>query len=292
MEQKTAFVLNYLPMRITLIAVKRASLPEFLGSTLRGVIGQELYPDREAYNYLYHNRIFSDNKQDIPNPYMIIPPDQEKPYYEAGEKLVFQILLFGDAIRYTQAVVNALKRSQYLTLGASRYPFKVEKVVQDIDNRIIWENGNYSAIAVRSLVVPYCSLLDVHVVNINLCTPLRIRRGDALLEEIDFETLIRNITHRVSVLTERYGGWVDIEKMKYLQENSAEIILKRSCLANKKIERYSNRIGGKMDFSGLLGSVQYEGELTPFVPWLHAAEILHIGRNTTFGMGKIMVEYM
>lgn len=47
-----------------------------------------------------------------------------------------------------------------------------------------------------------------------------------------------------------------------------------------------------MDFSGLLGNVQFEGNITPFVPWLYAAQILHIGRNTTFGMGKIEVEFI
>ena len=47
-----------------------------------------------------------------------------------------------------------------------------------------------------------------------------------------------------------------------------------------------------MDFSGLLGTIEYEGRLTPFVPWLYAAQRLHIGRNTTFGMGKIEVYFI
>lgn len=47
-----------------------------------------------------------------------------------------------------------------------------------------------------------------------------------------------------------------------------------------------------MDLRGLLGSIEFEGELTPFVPWLYAIQTLHIGRNTTFGMGKITVEFL
>ena len=58
------------------------------------------------------------------------------------------------------------------------------------------------------------------------------------------------------------------------------------------MERYSNRTNGKMDFSGLLGTIEYEGGLTPFVPWLYAAQRLHVGRNTTFGMGKIEVYFI
>ena len=66
----------------------------------------------------------------------------------------------------------------------------------------------------------------------------------------------------------------------------------REELRVERMERYSNRINGKMDFSGLMGEVEYEGELSPFVPWLCAAQVLHIGRNTTFGMGKIEVYFI
>ena len=41
-----------------------------------------------------------------------------------------------------------------------------------------------------------------------------------------------------------------------------------------------------MDFSGLIGELEYAGELTPFVPWLATAEVLHIGRNTNIWNGK------
>ena len=56
------------------------------------------------------------------------------------------------------------------------------------------------------------------------------------------------------------------------------------------MERYSNRTNEKMDFGGLMGSMSFHGDLSLFVPWLYAAQILHIGGNTTFGMGRIEVE--
>ena len=37
----------------------------------------------------------------------------------------------------------------------------------------------------------------------------------------------------------------------------------------------------------MLGTMSAEGDLTAFVPWLLAAELIHIGRNTTFGLGEI-----
>jgi hypothetical protein len=53
--------------------------------------------------------------------------------------------------------------------------------------------------------------------------------------------------------------------------------------------QFSNKINEKMDFSGIMGVLTFEGELTPYTPWLNAAQLLHIGRNTTFGCGKIEI---
>ena len=110
--------------------------------------------------------------------------------------------------------------------------------------------------------------------------------------DISFDVLIRNITNRVVALTERYGGWVDQGAVEQLQKMSSEIRTIKENLKVEEIDRYSNRLQEKMDFSGLLGEIEFVGDLTPFVPWLHMAEILHIGRNTTFGMGKIQVYYI
>lgn len=73
---------------------------------------------------------------------------------------------------------------------------------------------------------------------------------------------------------------------------ASEVSIIQNHLQLKSMKRYSNRLGEKMDFSGLLGSIQFEGKLTPFVPWLYAAQVLNIGRNTTFGMGRIEVEFI
>ena len=54
-KNEGSFFLNYLPISITLVSLERAELPPFLGSALRGVIGQALFQDKNAYNYLYHN---------------------------------------------------------------------------------------------------------------------------------------------------------------------------------------------------------------------------------------------
>ena len=54
-------------------------------------------------------------------------------------------------------------------------------------------------------------------------------------------------------------------------------------------ERYSSRQDQRMKFGGFIGSVTYQGRLNPFMPFISLGEIIHIGKNTTFGLGKYVV---
>ena len=93
-------------------------------------------------------------------------------------------------------------------------------------------------------------------------------------------------------LTERYGGWTDQEEAGRLLALAEKVRTVHEEIKVERMERYSNRTNAKMDLSGLIGTIEYEGDLTPFVPWVYAAQRLHIGRNTTFGMGKIQVYFI
>lgn len=291
-KNEDSFFLNYLPISITLVSLEKAELPPFLGSTLRGVIGQALFQDKNAYNYLYHNGKMSSNMQDIINPYVLIPPDTKKKIYFEKEELNFKILLLGEGVQYARQLVNAIQQIRKLGLGASRYKFELNKITHSLDQRIIWEKAHFYEIAIRSAALPYHCLPDVSQLHIQMLTPLRIRRNGNLLEELDFTTIIRNIARRIEMITERYGGWCDQLEIGRILELSGDVSVIRQKTEILNMERYSNRLGKKMDFSGLVGDIWFEGDLTPFVPWLYAAQIVHFGRNTTFGMGRTKMEFI
>lgn len=145
---------------------------------------------------------------------------------------------------------------------------------------------------IETAVLSCHELQNVTGVVIKIRTPLRIRHGGRLVQKISFQTLIRNITNRIISITERYGGWTDRNEAEKVLALAAEVRTVREELRVERMERYSNRINGKMDFGGMTGEVEYEGELSPFVPWLYAAQTLHVGRNTTFGMGRIEVYFI
>ena len=291
------FEISYCPLRVSLNALERAELPPYLGSTLRGALGQALLQtDKEACAFLYRNseKEDMDAGKVVAKPYMIIPPEIQRPQtvIEQGEKLNFELLLFGSAEESVSAVVSALEQLYKFGLGARRYRFDLSEIINSQTQRIIWRKGKYFKEAVTAAEIQGEELQNVTGVVIKICTPLRIRHGGRLVKKILFQTLIRNITNRIMELTERYGGWIDQEEADRLLVLSEKVSTVHEEIKVERMERYSNRTNGKMDFSGLIGTIEYEGDLTPFVPWMYAAQKLHIGRNTTFGMGKIQVYFI
>lgn len=153
----------------------------------------------------------------------------------------------------------------------------------------IWQHGKMNEEAIRTVKLIGERQDGIEHCSIHLLTPLRIRRNGKMLCDVDFPTLIRNITARVTALTARYGGTVNAEEVEQICELANQVTRTSAGLFLSKVERYSSKRNSKMDLSGLLGALTFEGDLSVFVPWLNAARILHIGRNVTFGCGRIDV---
>lgn len=280
------FSLKYLPLLIRLRCCEPARLPGYLGSTLHGILGWALLNHKEAYRYIYENRKMAEGGYDIPNPYIINPPGYRE-QYNKGDELRFQVILLGDALRYAEQLINALITAGSFTIGAERKRFQLEEIMQYDQLQSIWKPGLYAPEAIKAEAISEHRTEGCTNCSIQLLTPLRIRRGGSLLTELDFITIFRSISRRITELTARYGGYVNEQEIAWLMEAAQHIQKTSSGLYVKNMERYSTRRDKKMDLSGLLGAMTFQGELAPFTPWLNAACILHLGRNTTLGCGKI-----
>ncbi|HIS81946.1 MAG TPA: hypothetical protein IAB52_10870, partial [Candidatus Scatomonas merdavium] len=169
------FEIRYLPLTIFLTALQRAELPPYLGSTLRGVIGQALLQtDKEACTFLYRNGEKAESRKVIAKPYMVLPPKICMPQtvIEQGEQLKFEFLLFGGGVKYLSSVIAALEQIDRFGLGARRYRFELKGIVHSQTQRMVWCRGQYFKEAATAAVVPNYELQNVTGAVIILCTPL------------------------------------------------------------------------------------------------------------------------
>lgn len=287
MREKTCFSLEYVPLLIRLRCLEEARLPDYLGSMLHGIMGWALKGDEEVYRYIYENRRMEEGF-DIVNPYVIDPP-QWHGVYRRGDILQFQFLLLGDAASYAERVCRSLAAFGIFQLGAGRKNFELVEILHGRELYPLWNKSMQSSRNAAASVLENRTRGGCRNCSIQLLTPLRIRRGGALVEDVSFPTIVRNITRRIDQLTQRYGGFMDREAAQMACKEAEAVVRTSSGLSVMELKRYSNRRKSKTDLSGLLGAMTFCGELDQFTPWLSAARVLHIGRNATFGCGKMDV---
>lgn len=282
------FSFSTLPLVIRLKCEETGELPLFLGSTIRGVLGWSLLTAKsDIYPYLFDAENGTKTKAHLAKPYLIEPPSP-KSIYHKDDELIFTLSLLGEASMYASELIHVLIEQRIFHLGAKRIPFRLLSVIHGSTYQEIWDEKTAKT-RIRNLLS--CSICPEKLVtewlSIQFQTPLRIRRRGKLVTAIDFPTIIRNITARLNELTASYGGFVHTQEIEQICELAKDIQQVSSVIRCYEMKRYSNKINEKMDFTGVLGTVTFQGNLTPFTPWLHAAHVLHIGRNTTFGCGKL-----
>jgi hypothetical protein len=155
----------------------------------------------------------------------------------------------------------------------------------------------------------------VDEVELEFLTPARLKYGHKLTSQLEFHILFRALLLRLSLLVLCHGGSgmlplpsgdtvsalavaqyfyrdqrIDTAARRSIHhaiESAKDIAVERSALAWRDWERYSARQDSRMKLGGMVGSVTYVGALTDFLPYLLYAEYLHVGKNTSFGLGRM-----
>jgi CRISPR-associated endoribonuclease Cas6 len=127
--------------------------------------------------------------------------------------------------------------------------------------------------------------------TLRFLTPTRLKAGGRLREDFRFRELAFAALRRMLELAHFHvpGERVDWEIRPYLEQASA-VRVTATDLRWQDWQRYSNRQGRSMEMGGFVGTVEVAGDLVPFLPLLRSAEILHVGKGATFGLGRVAVE--
>lgn len=122
-------------------------------------------------------------------------------------------------------------------------------------------------------------------------TPVWLEHDKRLVLTPDFRTIFRSIHGRATRVCALYGELApDHEEHRAtLDALAREIECHPSLRPIDDWQRHSLERGERHPLKGLLGSVTLAGDLAPFVPILQLAEITHMGKSTSQGLGRLHV---
>lgn len=297
-------------------------LPEYKGSTFRGAFGHTfkrivcinrekncdacLLKNRCIYSYVFETPPPPDSERMkkypyVPHPFVITPPLETTRTYQKGESLRFELILIGKAIEYLPYFIFTFDELGKVGIGKGKGRYLLKEVrTKDREKKTgkigketsIYTSGdktlqsNFRVLELKDIL---CRDLDLSTLTLNFLTPMRLKFDGLLTSKLEFHILIRNVLRRISLLSYFHCGEELKVDFKGLIERSKEVKIQKEALRWVDWERYSNRQETRMMMGGLIGSVTYMGDFKPFAPFLLLGEEIHVGKGTSFGLGKYQI---
>lgn len=241
--------------------------------------------------------------QRLLKPYIIEPPLEEKLSYSKGETFSFNLILLGCFHEYLPFLLYAIEIMGNQGIGRSTQnirehaSFSIKQVYAFHNDATLsiydTEKKQLLSIPPPSLLSPPVFSTDTNIksdpsnLKVQLLTPLRFKADNCFGGELSFEQLSRLMLRRITTLFTEFSKesfYLDYQK---ILEQAKQIRVIDSTISWKDYARYSSRQQQALKLGGLIGTVRYEGNIAPFIPLLDLATLLHLGKQTTFGLGKI-----
>ena len=125
----------------------------------------------------------------------------------------------------------------------------------------------------------------VDAVELEFLTLTSIKVDGRWTKNLTFEHLIRNLLRRIRFLSYFHCGEdLDVDAPGLIE--AARSVRSNLHLRWVKKDRWSYRTEASIPMDGFIGTVRFEGELEPFLPFILLGEYLHIGHHTAFGHGQ------
>lgn len=292
----------------------KAELPPFKGSTLRGVFGvalkrvtcalrhqecrQCLLRSGCVYAKVFERDGGNRGGSQAPHPFVLVPALNTDTVFQPGDAFDCRLLLFGWANELLPYFVYAFEQVGRIGIGRAvagrRGRFTLAEVT--CGNRSLYDSrdrrlseGNTTDLTLESFAAPS---QPVGRVTLALETPLRVKFRNRFADELPFHLLVRAMMRRVSLLSEHFGDGKPALDYPGLVARAEAITTADSKLRWIEWRRYSNRQDRDMLLGGLMGTITYEGNLNEFIPLIHFCQKVHVGKATTFGLGKLRVVEM
>ena len=288
------------------------------GSALRGALGQALEsicPSQGAgcarcsqrqdcaYNYLFQtpSQIGRNprNYSNHPHPFVLEPPITTQCTFEAGQTLKFRLILIGKGISYLLYFINTFQcGGEKFGLGLNRGRYELTAIHSIFGrHRVCIYDARSQPLQLTYRIMHFEDIINVSSISstdhvrLRFLTPTRLKLRGHLISHRNFNfhhlfcCLLRRISdisfiHCDEKLPRHYGDLID---------EATKIKTQSELNWTDNWQHYSRDKKMRMKFGGLVGQVNFEGNLGEFLPFLKLGELLHVGKSTAFGNGKYVI---
>jgi len=199
-----------------------------------------------------------------------------------NDRMTFGVRVLGELDDATdKCLMSALEGMETFPLGAEKGQVKLESTTRHRTRT--WPDGAEGAPTAGSRV------------RVTFTTPAWIEHDGRLVKDLTFSRLFRAISRRVTTVGALYG------ELGADQPDQEETFVRLDALAGevKTVEtrlvrlqwvRHSEESGARHPMHGFTGYAVFEGEVGELWPSLNMAEVAHVGKSTSFGLGRVRVD--
>lgn len=275
------------------------------------------------YSYVFETPPPEDSEilrkyEKAPHPFVIEPPLETKTIYKPDETLTFNLILIGKALDYLPYFIYTFEELGRIGIGKGRGKYELQEVRQGdcpgftdggtisvvesglspVAETVIYRSEDKRLKPVKNNSPSISSYLkrgsgavtpDSRLLTLDFTTPARIIVNADLVVDLEFHHLIRSLLRRISTISYfHYGKRLELD-FKGMIERSQMVKIKERDTKWHDWERYSARQDTRMKMGGFVGRVTFEGDLGEFMPFIELGEMLHVGKGTSFGLGKYLL---
>lgn len=212
-------------------------------------------------------------------------------HFAKGDLLEFQLLLFGNTIVYLNLFLQAFYALGLQGIGVENAKFQVLSVTNTKKKELLSDGSIYME---NYTVQPVSDYVDFRLEQFRgknaegrmiFKTPLTLKYRGGFLQEFEMNALIESVKRRIYMMA-CYEG-IQTDFFDELSVQVSEILFQEHRFV--KVKRYSSRQGNFMFLKGIEGSIQTDGFSEDVLYLLLAGELIHIGKNTSFGFGRYQI---
>lgn len=296
-----ALQIRYIKLHFTISFIEDAALPVHKVSAIRGGMGEMLLRancirDRECdccdfeSECIVRRTMYS--KSAIKPDYVtnwesigyVLECENDQTYFPKGGTLSFNLILFGKAIVYFNQYLQALSALGMHGIGSFHAKFVIISIKNTCLKELLEGNNivmkNYQVQTISSYVAYCMKKITESERTLVFQTPATLKYNGEFLQKFRMDVILGAIRRRIYML-DCFEG-IDNDFYHDYQTPVPEVSFQQEKYV--KVCRYSSR-QGRMFLRGITGFVQMKEVYPETLPLLLAGELVHIGKNTSFGFG-------